>query len=211
MLELAPGVRRLKGFPPATINAYMVGDVLVDARTKGARRGILRQLRDVPLSAHVLTHAHPDHFGASHAVCEAFGIPLWAGEADVEAIETGRPQLPPGRRSSLMQRGPSPAGHPVARGLREGDDVAGFVVLETPGHTPGHLALWRASDRVLIGGDVFFNLPRLGPPPGMLTLDPERNRESMRRLAGLRPAIALFGHGPPVRDPERLLRAVPGA
>src|SRR5688500_15709405 len=128
MLEIAPGVRRLKGFPPAAINAYLVGDVLVDARTKGARRGILRQLRDVPLTAHVLTHGHPDHFGASHAVCEAFDIPLWAGEADVEAIENGSPRLPPSRRASLMQRGPMPPGHPVARVLREGDDVSGFVV-----------------------------------------------------------------------------------
>ena len=208
MLELAPGVHRLRGFPPATINAYLVGDVLVDARTKGARRGILRQLRERPPAAHVLTHGHPDHMGSSHAVCEAFGIPLWAGEADVHAIENAAPRLPPSRRASLMQRAPMPPGHPVARVLREGDDVAGFTVLETPGHTPGHLALWRDSDGVLIGGDVFFNLPRLGPPPAVLTLDPERNRESMRRLAELRPALALFGHGPPVRDPAKLLAAV---
>jgi glyoxylase-like metal-dependent hydrolase (beta-lactamase superfamily II) len=207
MLELAPGVRRLKGFPPATVNAYLVGDVLVDARTKGARRGILRQLRGETVTAHMLTHGHPDHFGSSHAVCEALGIPLWAGEADVEAIENGAPQLPPGRRAALMQRGPMPAGHPVARVLREGDEVAGFVVLETPGHTPGHLALWRESDRVLVGGDVFFNLPRLGPPPNMLTLDPGRNHESMRRIAALQPSLALFGHGPPVRDPAKLLAA----
>ncbi len=207
MLDLAPGVRRLRGFPPAAINAYLVEDVLVDARTRGARRGILRQLQGLSLSAHVVTHGHPDHFGSSHAVCEAFGIPLWAGEGDVHAIETASPELPPGRRAAVMQRGPMPDGHPVARVLREGDEVAGFVVLETPGHTPGHISLWRESDRVLIGGDTFFNLPRLGAPPEMLTLDPVRNRESMRRLADLRPALSLFGHGPPVRDLEKLLAA----
>jgi glyoxylase-like metal-dependent hydrolase (beta-lactamase superfamily II) len=207
VLDLAPGVRRLRGFPPAAINAYLVEDVLVDARTRGARRGILRQLQGLSLSAHVVTHGHPDHFGSSHAVCEAFGIPLWAGEGDVHAIETASPELPPGRRAAVMQRGPMPDGHPVARVLREGDEVAGFVVLETPGHTPGHISLWRESDRVLIGGDTFFNLPRLGAPPEMLTLDPVRNRESMRRLADLRPALSLFGHGPPVRDLEKLLAA----
>ncbi len=207
MLDLAPGVRRLRGFPPAAINAYLVEDVLVDARTRGARRGILRQLQGLSLSAHVVTHGHPDHFGSSHAVCEAFGIPLWAGEGDVHAIETASPELPPGRRAAVMQRGPMPDGHPVARVLREGDEVAGFVVLETPGHTPGHISLWRESDRVLIGGDTFFNVPRLGAPPEMLTLDPVRNRESMRRLADLRPALSLFGHGPPVRDLEKLLAA----
>ena len=88
MRELAPGVRQLRGFPPEAINVYLLGDVLVDAGTRFARRRIMRQLRDSRLTAHALTHAHPDHQGASHAVCEAFGIPLWCGEGDVEAMET---------------------------------------------------------------------------------------------------------------------------
>jgi len=100
-----------------------------------------------------------------------------------------------------------PPAHPVARRLREGDELEGFVVLDAPGHSPGHIALWRESDRTLVCGDVFFNLPRLGPPPDFLTVDPQRNRESMRRLAQLRPALVLFGHGPPLRDPDRLARA----
>ena len=45
-------------------------------------------------------------------------------------------------------------GHPFDRRLREGDEVAGFTVLETPGHAPGHVAFWREADRVLILGDV---------------------------------------------------------
>jgi hydroxyacylglutathione hydrolase len=101
-----------------------------------------------------------------------------------------------------------PPGHPVARRLREGDTVgAGFSVLDVPGHSPGHIALWREADRTLIAGDVFFNLPRLGAPPRSMTVDPDANRVSMRRLAELRPALVLFGHGPPLRDPERLARA----
>ena len=40
----------------------------------------------------------------------------------------------------------------------------------------------------------------------MFTLDPARNRESIRRLAALEPAVVCFGHGPPWRDP-RALRA----
>jgi hydroxyacylglutathione hydrolase len=49
-------------------------------------------------------------------------------------------------------------------------------------------------------------VPSLRPPPNHLTFDPERNRASMRRLAQLRPALALFGHGPSLRDPARLAR-----
>lgn len=205
---LAEGVHQLRGTPPNAINVYLLGDVLVDAGTPGARKRILRQLAGRDVRAHVVTHAHPDHFGASHAVCEALGIPLWTGATDAADIERGRPRLPDtaiGR--ALMTFKPPPA-HPVARRLREGDDIGqGFVVLDAPGHSLGHIALWREEDRTLIVGDVFFNIRRPGPPPGLLTMDPELNRASMRRLAELRPALALFGHGAPLRDPRRLTRA----
>src|SRR3954468_8385030 len=91
MRALAPGVWQLRGLPPNTINVYLVGDVLVDAGTPAARKRILRELRDVAVATHVVTHAHPDHFGSSHAVCEALGLPLWTGERDAEAIETATP------------------------------------------------------------------------------------------------------------------------
>jgi hydroxyacylglutathione hydrolase len=59
---------------------------------------------------------------------------------------------------------------------------------------------------------VFFNLnpltlrPGLREPPAVLTHDVARNRESERRLAGLEPALVLFGHGPPLRDTESFVR-----
>ncbi len=207
MRTLALDVQQLDGLPPSTINVYLVGNVLVDAGTQVARRRILRELRGRELAAHVVTHAHPDHFGSSHAICERLTVPLWTGELDADAVEAGRPVSAPTRVGELMRRA-KPAGHPVARRLREGDAVgAGFSVLDAPGHTPGHVALWREADRTLIAGDAFLNLPRLGAPPGFLTYDATQNRESMRRLAELRPALVLFGHGPPLRDPDRLARA----
>lgn len=207
MRTLARDVHQLQGSPRNMINIYVVGGVLVDAGTPKARRRIMRELRERTMSAHLVTHAHPDHFGSSHVVCEARDLPLWTGERDACAVETASPVLPSGRLPSLLGRMKPPPGHPVARRLREGDDVEGFTVLDVPGHSPGHIALWRETDRTLICGDVFFNVPRLGPPPTFLTVDPERNRESMRRLAALRPALTLFGHGPPLRDPDALSRA----
>jgi hydroxyacylglutathione hydrolase len=206
MRILARGVRQVGGFPPNTINVYVVGDVLVDAGTPGARRRILRELAGEDLRTHLVTHAHPDHFGSSHAICTELDLPLWTGELDADAIETASPVPSDTKVGRLLAKAKMPPPHPVARRLREGDEVAGFTVLDVPGHSPGHIALWREEDRTLIGGDVFFNLPRLGPPPDFLTADPARNRESMRRLAELRPALAVFGHGPPLRDPERLAR-----
>jgi hydroxyacylglutathione hydrolase len=99
-----------------------------------------------------------------------------------------------------------PPAHQVDRGLVEGDEVAGFEVLDVPGHSPGHIALWRESDRVLVCGDVFMRLPRVAAPFGFLTVDVDQNRESMRRLASLRPSLVLFGHGRPLRDPDRLAK-----
>ncbi|WP_344220655.1 MBL fold metallo-hydrolase [Kribbella sancticallisti] len=188
------------------MNAYLVDDVLVDAGTPAAAGRILRQLRGRQVSAHVVTHAHPDHFGSSHAVCEALDLPLWAGVDDVEAIETATPVTAQGRIPALMARMKMPPAHPVERKLQEGDEVGSFTVLDVPGHSPGHIALWREADRTLLCGDVFFRLPRLSAPWKFLTVDVERNRESMRKLAALRPALVLFGHGPPLRDPDLLSR-----
>jgi len=213
MRELADGVRQLSGWPRNAINVYLVGDVLVDAATRQAERRILRQLEGRTVSAHAVTHAHPDHQGSSHAVCERLGIPLWAGERDVPAMETPgaivNPKAP-GWLNRVQQRFWTGPPHPVARALREGDEVAGFTVLETPGHSVGHVSLWRESDRTLIVGDVLGNMhfitgmPGLHLPPDLFTPDPARNRESARRLAALEPALACFGHGAPLRDPAKL-------
>ena len=186
--------------------------MLIDAGTQFDRRRILRQLEGRTVSAHALTHAHPDHFGSSHAVCEALGIPLWCGERDAHVVQGARPEPAEGRVARLLVRMPLPEPHAVERRLGEGDEVAGFSVLDTPGHSPGHVSYWRESDRTLLCGDVYFNLnmltlrPGLHEPPRLLTHEPERNRESIRRLAALRPALVLFGHGPPLRDPDRLAR-----
>jgi hydroxyacylglutathione hydrolase len=219
MEQLAEGVYMLKGFPPNAINVYVVGDVLIDAATRQAEKRIFKQLGGRKLSAHALTHVHPDHQGASHVVCERFGVPLWCGEHDVPRMESpgaviGDKLALSGRALRLyaaIQRrwwvGPA---HPVARALREGDEVADFIVLETPGHTRGHIALWRERDRVLILGDVLNNMnlmtgiAALHEPPDFFNVDSVQNRASARRMAALRPSLVCFGHGPPLRDPDKL-------
>ncbi len=213
MKQLADGVRMLSGLPPNAINAYVIGDVLLDAGTRRAEGRILRQIDGLQISAHALTHAHPDHQGSSHAICSGLGIPLWCGEGDVPAMESPggvSASLPPGIINRLQERFWTGPPHPVSRALLEGDEVAGFTVLESPGHSPGHVAYWRESDRVLILGDVlnnmnvFTGIPGLHQPPASFTTDPARNRRSARRLAELRPSLTCFGHGAPLRDPGRL-------
>ena len=219
MRQLADGVWQLSGFPPNAINVYVIGDVLVDASTRYATRRIMRQIDGRQINAHALTHAHPDHQGASHDVCERLGIPFWVGERDVAAAED--PVLiGEGQPSHLMARfffrtctGP---GHPVDRRLAEGDDVAGFQVIDVPGHSAGHVAFWRESDGVLVLGDVINTadpltlIPGLREPKRYFTTDPGENRRSIRKLALLKPKLVLAGHGPPLRDTDKFVEFVAG-
>ncbi|MGH2986867.1 MAG: MBL fold metallo-hydrolase [Solirubrobacterales bacterium] len=214
MKQLADGVWQLGGFPPNAINVYVIDDVLVDAASRHATRRILRQVEGRRLAAHALTHAHPDHQGASHAVCERLELPFWVGARDADAAEDPRligdrqPSHPIARFYHRAFVGP---GHPVDRRLAEGDEVAGFAVRDVPGHSAGHIAFWREADRVLILGDVLNNMDVLTAIPGLqapkpyLTPDPARNLESARRLAALEPALVLFGHGPPLRDTRKFV------
>ncbi len=220
MRLLAKDVYLLGGFPHDAVNVYLIGDVLIDAGTRWDTGRVLRQLRGRTVNAHALTHVHPDHQGASQAVVQALQLPFWVAEADVAAAESGsmasqfpQPHHPLVRFQERFLAG---SGVPVDRALREGDDVAGFTVIETPGHTPGHVSFFRERDGVLILGDVLGNTnmrdfsPGLATPLDLFTVDPARNRASARKVAALQPSLILFGHGSPEYDGGRFAEFVAG-
>jgi hydroxyacylglutathione hydrolase len=215
-----PGVRQVADdvwqvplAPRDGVNTYVLGDVLVDAGTDGMGKKLPGRLEGRKIAAHTITHAHRDHVGGSSAVVEALGVPFWCPAGDAADAEAGQSVVADTFMKPLLSR----AGFPpvkVDRKLEEGDTVGpGFVVVDAPGHSPGQVAFWRESDRVLVLGDVWFNLSLktfrsgLRDPPRIFTVDPERNRESMRKLAALEPEIACFGHGPVIRGAAAKLRA----
>jgi glyoxylase-like metal-dependent hydrolase (beta-lactamase superfamily II) len=212
--QLAPDLWMLSGFPPNGINVYVMGDVLVDAGTRHSGRRIFRQIDGHPIRTHALTHAHPDHQGASKEVCDRLGIELWCGERDADAMESGDLAQKDHRINRIIMKAWGGPAHPVARRLHEGDEVAGFKVLDVPGHSAGHVAYWRESDRVLVAGDVLNNMnvmtgiKGLHEPRVEFTIDPPLNRESARKLAALEPSLVVFGHGPPLRDTRKLVEFV---
>ena len=222
MKYLAPGVWRLKEIPAPTINCYLVEDVLVDAGRRWDRRRIFGELEGREISMVALTHVHPDHQGVAKDVCEARGVPLACHADDVEAMEGRRPvqeaaaSNPVNRVVRALWEGPP---YEVERVLQEGDEVAGFRVVHTPGHARGHVVFFRESDGVAICGDVIRNmsyatgLPGVKEPPKIFTYDMDENRRSIRKLAELDPSLILPGHGPAVTDMgafERFVASLPG-
>ena len=210
--QVAPNLWRLALLRPDVVNVYLAGDVLIDSGGHFARRKLVAALEGRAVTAHALTHAHFDHQGSSHAVCERFGVPLWCGEGDREAVESGDlTRILPDAHSMLARLTRSLAGpaHPVSRTLVDGDQVGGFTVIETPGHTPGHLAFWRERDGALIVGDALFHRNPLTLRSGLTeafgfaTFDRARSRDSARKLAALKPGVVCFGHGAPLRDGAR--------
>jgi hydroxyacylglutathione hydrolase len=204
------GVAELAGLPPSGLNVFLMGGVIVDAGVRQFADLILGELTGKQVTGHAITHGHMDHQGASAAICAALSIPFFCPEREADAVESGeiQPLVPASeenRHGIEQYAGP---GVVVARRLREGDEVGGFVVVDSPGHSPGHISFWRESDRVLVVGDTISNMDAdtfeigLHEPKVAFTLDPVRNRESIRKLAALEPQVLCFGHGPAVTAGE---------
>jgi hypothetical protein len=103
------------------------------------------------------------------------------------------------------------------RPLPQDGTVPGMPVwrwLHTPGHSPGHVSLWREADRMLVAGDAFITArqesayasvtqaPEMHGPPMYLTPDWESARSSVQSLASLEPETVVTGHGQAMRGPK---------
>jgi len=86
----------------------------------------------------LLTHHHGDHVAGTDAVRTRYGCPVIGAAADARRL----PRLD--------------------RAVTEGDTVAlgdsGLRVIDTPGHTVGHIAFFGGDNHVLICGDTLFSL-----------------------------------------------------
>jgi len=92
--------------------------------------------------------------------------------------------------------------------------MPGWRWVESPGHTPGHVSLFREADRFLIAGDavvttkqesalaVLTQREEVHGPPMYYTTDWRAARRSVERLAALEPEIVATGHGVPLRGAE---------
>lgn len=206
MKNIAKDVYQIPLFPRNAINCYVIEDVLIDAGIRSSSGIIIKALKDKNISKHALTHAHADHQGSSKIICETLNIPLLCSEPEKEFAENGNvvTEYPnPNHIISKFQKiFWAGKGHLVSQTLKEGNQIGGFTVIETPGHSRGHLSFFREKDGVLIVGDVLTNMNLLttkvglNEPPHLFTADKETNRKSILKLESLKPKILCFGHGP---------------
>lgn len=235
--EVADGVYCLSvGRGVSASNVYFVQSgsswTLIDAAWSG--RGELiaatadRLFGDGTRPASILlTHIHPDHSGSARTLAARWDLPVYVHPRELPLAagkylpEYGSPldrwlivpvlRVLPKRtvdavisKASLtdVARPLDPAGPPPG--------LPGWQSVAVPGHTPGHLAFYRASDRVLIAGDAVLtinlnSLPdlmrsrqRVSGPPRYTTWNWALAGESVATLARLEPLVLAPGHGQPI-------------
>lgn len=162
---------------------------VVDTGVAGSAAAIERGLAEVGLGwgdvGHVLlTHRHPDHVGSLGDVAKAAAdAVLYAGAADVEAMAAPRRIEPVG----------------------DGDQVLDMAVVDTPGHTPGHISVFDPAASILVAGDALNGegsgvetiVDGVGGPNPRFTADMDSAVASVQKLAAVSPDTIYFGHGEP--------------
>jgi glyoxylase-like metal-dependent hydrolase (beta-lactamase superfamily II) len=135
----------------------------------------------------LFTHGHPDHIEAT----ELFDDDVLRGIGKEEYA-----YMQQEGRELFLASGAQPPARPFKLLLKEGPLVLGqrtFLVIETPGHSPGSICLYEPKEKVLISGDTVFYLGvgRTDLPGG----DPDRLAASVKKLSTLDVEYLLPGHG----------------
>jgi glyoxylase-like metal-dependent hydrolase (beta-lactamase superfamily II) len=230
--EIARGVAYMRD---RIVNLFFVGEpavadqgwVLVDAGLHGSADLIQKAAEQrygpgAKPACIVLTHGHFDHVGALETLAERWNVPVYAHPLELPYL-TGRSSYPPpdptvgggamARLAKLYPKGPIDL-RDRARALPEDGTVPhmpGWRWVFTPGHAPGHVALFREEDRTLIAGDAFVTTKQesaiavlqqrqeVHGPPMYFTPDWGAAKASVERLAELEPEVGATGHGVPMK------------
>lgn len=230
--RVADGVWLVRGGFTRAMNVYLVEDgdgvVVFDSGEKNMAVPIARAAeRFGGIKRVVLGHGDTDHRGSAPALsalapveCHPDAVPYAQGRGGREYWRTGElpwtvQKLHGFSHDHVWDGGPVT----ISGTVSEGDEVAGFEVVGFPGHAPGQIGLWRASDRVAVVSDCIYLTDMYGRPvPAQVpqeqyNFDTAQARASIAKLAALDPAICLPGHLGPLEGPDvraQLERAAAG-
>lgn len=233
LFAVAPGVW---GRKEIFTNLYFVQDrisgewVIVDAGLWWSASNIKKIVIDLfgegnKPAAIILTHGHFDHIGALNTLLKEWDVPVYAHTLELPYL-TGQSSYPPpdptvgGGLMSVMSflypKGPIDIREYV-RPLPNDNTIPGlpeWKYIHTPGHSPGHISLFREADKVLIVGDAFVTtkaesalnaltyMKHFSGPPKYFTCNWASAKLSVLKLAALDPEVVASGHGAPMRGAE---------
>ncbi len=171
------------GFVSAYVLARRGEAIIVDTGVSGSESEIESSLAVLDLGwadvGHVIvTHLHGDHQGSLPAVLNlAPDAIAYAGTADIPGILSPRELV----------------------GVGDGDNIFGLDIIDTPGHTPGHISVFDKAGGLLVAGDAMNGADGgvIGANPDF-TPDMGSAGDSIRKLAALTFQTVVFGHGEPV-------------
>ena len=223
-MEIIPNIHLIPGI---AANPYLLIDpdglTLIDAglpRNQGKILKYLASLGYAPsgLKRILITHADSDHFGSLAALQRATLARVFASAIEAEAIAAGRMSRPlklSGVRKLLFSAvmafyQPRPARvDEILVGEQVLPVLGGLRVIETKGHSPGHLSFFVPSLAVLFSGDSLLCSPGLiEPSRGVNTWDEALAVASTKIQAGLGASIVCPGHGPVLKDAATLFNAL---
>jgi glyoxylase-like metal-dependent hydrolase (beta-lactamase superfamily II) len=230
--QIAPGLAYLRD---RIVNIAFIGSsdghegswVLVDTGMAGAASRIINAAEllfgeDTAPAAIVLTHGHFDHVGSVRELIRRWQVPVYAHELELPYL-TGRSNYPPpdpavgggavATLSRFFPRRPIDLGDAILPLPDDGSipGIGEWRWIHTPGHSPGHVSLFRDYDRALVAGDAFVTTkqeslaaaltqrPEVHGPPAYYTIDWSQAEDSVRDLAVLEPEVVVSGHGVAMR------------
>jgi len=219
-------------------NLYIIGEpkgadskwMLVDTGLAHSFKAILEEVHrlygeNCPPQAIILTHGHFDHVGSVIELSDYWNVPIYAHKLELPYL-TGQKDYPPAdptvgegliaEMSFLFPNEGINLGHRIHPLPDDGSipNMLDWEWIHTPGHTPGHISLFRKSDGVLIAGDAITTVKQesllsvltqkqeLNGPPAYFTTNWNEAEESVKKLRQLKPTLAITSHGTPMKGEE---------
>jgi|WetSurMetagenome_2_1015567.scaffolds.fasta_scaffold31558_2 glyoxylase-like metal-dependent hydrolase (beta-lactamase superfamily II) len=218
-MEIIPNVHLIPGI---IANPYLLIDpqglTLIDAGMPGSAKKILRYMAELGyapkgLKRVIITHADFDHVGGLAELKAATGARVFANAVEAEAMAERRSsrELKPKNVFAkllfgMMGRMFKAKAVKVDEYLEEASILpvlGGLQVLNTFGHTPGHLSVYSPAVKILFCGDsIVVEKNGMRGSRGSNNWDQEKSDQSVRKQAALGAEIVCPGHGPVVKEAE---------